>query len=117
MRFRNLAVKLPSDIWDADGGALVERLRGVFEVYLNHEDSDFPFKAFDDAGCSLDRDHEVRVEVVEYSEHGGKLTLMLLLSFFLKSSADLGATIPLRQSERSVIFDIDVRRGAVDAIV
>lgn len=118
MRSRKLGINLPWQIWEGlSEEQLVKQLCDRFEVYLNHEDSDFPFEFLGEDDFVVDRAGDILIEVVDFREKQRKWALTLALTFKLKRSESMGQEESLRTATRTVRFDIDPDTGRVDTRV
>jgi len=106
---------LPWDLPELPESQLVERLRNRFEVYLNHEDSDFPFEYLEDDGFRIDRQHAINVEAVDFFREGqDKWRLELALSFRLMGLPRPRQTQASKMVSRIVMMFLDLRAGTVE---
>lgn len=118
MRSKKLTINLPWHIWEGTSKEhLVERLRDRFQVYLNREDSDFPYEYLIEGDFVVDRDSDISIEVVEFCEIQRKLSLTVALSFTLKRSKNTQHAEATRAALQTVRFEIDPDEGEVDAYV
>ena len=84
MKVRPLAFRLPSDIYDSTDAERSARIRDAFQVYLNHEDSDFPFEYLANEGCVVDRDKDIDVALTSMCEGRRMLTVAMSLTYHCK---------------------------------
>jgi len=110
VKLDDLAVRLPMDIWEVSAEDRINRLRDVFQVYLNHEDSDFPFELFTRKGCVIDRQRDIGVELISTSANRCILTVILATSFHTKSST--GAST----DQLDLVFQIDIDSSRVNVL-
>ena len=118
MRTTALAVSLPWHLWEElDEDNLVNGLRNRFEVYVNHEDSDFPFKLFSDDKFRVDRGKAIGVDIADFRERGGILSFSLVLTLTLRRVAPPKHGSSKKIKTRTVKLRIDRESGGVEAII
>lgn len=118
MRSKRVKVSLPWYVWeDSSKECLIERLHDRLQVYLNHEDTDFPFEYLEEENFVIDKDSDISINVLDLYQNRSKLSLTVELSYTLKRLKKMEHGESLRSAWKTVRFEIDPDEGRVDVYV
>ena len=85
MRATRLRYRLPIQVWEeGNRERLIDLLRDKFEVFLNHEDSDFPFECLNDGDLTINRENRIELDAIELREDRKSVSLTVAVSYELK---------------------------------